>query len=156
MAAGAGKRSNGRRVEQRPTYRASPRRHHGTARSRRAPNTLKALAIGTWHISVAAIFPADQGHGFGTQHLHQAAICALANGHSRLALMVGSVNTHTHRLHRRLECHDQARRALVPSPGADTPGEWVLMAHDMTCQCSSPKHPTADFILPKILMPGST
>jgi ribosomal protein S18 acetylase RimI-like enzyme len=90
-------------------------------------NELKAMAAGTWYISAAALYPEYQGQGLGKSLLDEAATLALAAGHDRLTLMVGSFNSTAHRLYLRCGFQEQARRPFTAFPGSDMPGEWILM-----------------------------
>ena len=90
-------------------------------------NELKAMAVGTWYISAAALYPEYQGQGLGKSLLDEAAARALAAGYARLTLMVGSFNSNAHRLYLRCGFQEQARRPFTAFPGSDAPGEWILM-----------------------------
>lgn len=94
-------------------------------------NDLKAVAVGTWYISAAAIFEEYQGRGYGTALLTKAAKIATGEGHERQTLMVGSFNEGAYRLYARSGFREWERRPFQPFPGSDDPGEWILMYRDL-------------------------
>lgn len=93
---------------------------------------LKAMAAGTWYISAAAIYPEQQGKGFGKALLVEAERLARAARKDRLTLLVGSFNERAHRLYRQTGFKDWESRPFVPFPGSDEPGEWILMVKELT------------------------
>ena len=95
-------------------------------------NALKDVAAGTWYIAVASIYPEHQGNGFGKALLAEAEGFALAAGKDRLTLMFGSFNTRAHTLYEKYGFTEWERRPFHPFPGSDEPGEWVLMAKDLS------------------------
>ncbi len=92
---------------------------------------LKAMAVGTWYISVAAVFPELRGRGIGTKILAEAELVASAAGINRMSLMVVSANQGALRLYERFGYSEWARDAFVPFPGSDPSGDWILMAKDL-------------------------
>lgn len=95
-------------------------------------NELKNLAVGTWYISAAAIYPEHQGKGFGKCLLAQAEILARATGKDRLTLMVGSFNPRAYGLYQQTGFREWERRPFTAFPGSDESGEWILMAKDLS------------------------
>lgn len=93
----------------------------------RGPSELKALAAGTCYLSSAALYPEQQGRGFGTALINEAVSQARQRGAEQLTLLVGSFNTRAHQLYLRCGFEEWARRPFIAFPGSDTPGEWVLM-----------------------------
>lgn len=97
-----------------------------------ALNELKNMAVGTWYISAAAIYPEFQGQGFGKSLLAEAERLARSDGKGCLTLMVGSFNLKAYGLYRDSGFTDWSRRPFPPFPGSDEPGEWVLMVKDVS------------------------
>jgi len=91
---------------------------------------LKAVAEGTWYVSVASVFPEHRGHGIGQALLTHAATKATRAGVSQLTLIVASFNTNALRLYLRVGFEEWQRRPFVPFPGSDPKGDWILMAKD--------------------------
>ena len=94
-------------------------------------NELKALAEGTWYISVAAVFPEVRGLGIGTMLLDLAEQNARATGIEHVTLMVGSFNTGARRFYERRGFREWDRRPFVSFPGSDLEGDWILMVNDL-------------------------
>ena len=95
-------------------------------------NALKDVAAGTWYIAVASIYPEHQGKGFGKALLAEAEIIARAAGNNRLTLMVGSFNERAYGLYDKSGFREWERRRFHAFPGSDEPGEWILMAKDLS------------------------
>jgi len=95
-------------------------------------NALKDVAAGTWYIAVASIYPEHQGKGFGKALLAEAESIARRAGKDCLTLMVGSFNTGAYRLYEKSGFTEWERRPFHPFPGSDEPGEWILMAKDLS------------------------
>ena len=89
---------------------------------------LKAKAVGTWYISVAAVFPEHRGNGIGHKILAEAERVAAEAGVNRMSLMVVSANPGALRLYERFGYSEWDRRAFHPFPGSDPSGDWILMA----------------------------
>jgi ribosomal protein S18 acetylase RimI-like enzyme len=94
-------------------------------------NELKAVAAGTWYISVASVFPEFRNRGVGDALLAKAETLARAQEISRLTLMVGSFNEGAQRLYRRFGLSEWERRAFTPFEGSDPEGDWILMYKDL-------------------------
>jgi ribosomal protein S18 acetylase RimI-like enzyme len=88
---------------------------------------LKAVADGTWYVTVASVFAEARGQGVGQALLTEADRLAEAAGCDTVSLLVGSFNAGAHRLYTRLGFTEWERRPFVPFPGSDEPGEWILM-----------------------------
>lgn len=97
-------------------------------------NTLKNVAAGTWYIAVASIYPEHQGKGFGKSLLAEAESIARAAGKERLTLMVGSFNERAYSLYEKSGFTEWERQPFHPFPGSDEPGEWILMAKDLSAE----------------------
>jgi ribosomal protein S18 acetylase RimI-like enzyme len=95
-------------------------------------NALKDVAAGTWYIAVASIYPEYQGNGFGKSLLAEAEEIARSAGRHRLTLMVGSFNAKAYGLYEKSGFTEWERRPFHPFPGSDEPGEWILMAKDLS------------------------
>lgn len=96
-------------------------------------NELKNMVAGTWYISAIAIYPEQQGKGFGSQLLAEAERIARLAGYNHLTLLVGSFNTGAYQLYQRCGFTEWARRSFLPFPGSDE-GEWILMVKDLSCK----------------------
>lgn len=94
-------------------------------------NELKAVAGGTWYISVASVFPEFRNRGVGDALLTKAETLARAQEISRLTLMVGSFNEGAQRLYRRFGFAEWERRPFTPFEGSDPEGDWILMYKDL-------------------------
>jgi RimJ/RimL family protein N-acetyltransferase len=92
---------------------------------------LKAVAEGTWYVSVASIFPEFRGQGIGQQLFVEAERLATEAAVDRITLLVASVNEGAYRLYRRLGFQEWERRPFVPFPGSDEAGDWILMVRDL-------------------------
>ncbi len=94
-------------------------------------NELKALAVGTWYVSVASVHPEFRGQGVGHELFALADRKARKAGVERVTLLVGSFNAGAHRLYLSLGFREWQRRPFAPFPGSDQPGEWILMVKDL-------------------------
>lgn len=90
-------------------------------------NELKSIAQGTWYIAAAAAFNEVRGQGVGTAILQESERLARLTNCCRLTLMVGSFNTHAHRLYLRSGFEEWERREFLPFDGSDQKGSWILM-----------------------------
>lgn len=95
-------------------------------------NELKAMAVGTWYMSAAAIYPEHQSKGFGKSLLVEAESLARSAGNDRLTLLVGSFNPRAYGLYRKSGFTEWDRRPFYPFPGSDEPGEWILMVKELS------------------------
>lgn len=93
----------------------------------RGLNELKALAAGTCYLSAAAIYPEQQGRGFGSALIDEAVSQSLIAKVEQITLLVGSFNAKAHRLYLQRGFEEWARRPFTAFPGSDSPGEWILM-----------------------------
>lgn len=94
-------------------------------------NELKAIAAGTWYVSVASVFPESRDRGIGSVMLADTAEIASAAGATQLTLLVGSFNPSAKRLYERIGFSEWARRAFTPFPGSDEAGDWILMVKNL-------------------------
>lgn len=94
-------------------------------------NELKAVAGGTWYISVASVFPEFRNRGVGDALLAKAETFTCAQEIRRLTLMVGSFNEGAQRLYRRFGFSEWERRPFTPFEGSDPEGDWILMFKDL-------------------------
>lgn len=94
-------------------------------------NELKNMAVGTWYISAAAIYPEHRGKGFGSTLLAKAESMARSAGNDRLTLMVGSFNPGAYRLYQKCGFAEWTRRPFLAFPGSDE-GEWILMVKNLS------------------------
>jgi ribosomal protein S18 acetylase RimI-like enzyme len=97
----------------------------------RPPAELKAVAAGTWYVSVASVLPEFRGRGVGRALLDEAERLAHAAGIDRVTLLVGSFNDGAHRLYERVGFAEWERRTFVPFPGSDPQGDWILMVKEL-------------------------
>jgi|UPI00068E3940 ribosomal protein S18 acetylase RimI-like enzyme len=95
-------------------------------------NALKARVLGAWYISNVAVYAEYRGNRFGTALLTEAENAARSARICRLALTVGSFNRNAYDLYRKYGFSEYARQPLLPVPGTDDTGEWVLMIKDLS------------------------
>lgn len=88
---------------------------------------LEAQAPGTWYINAVAIFPEFQGKGFGSRLLRLAETLARNNELKAMSLIVARENRGAALLYERMGFDPVAERPIVPYPGGEYVGGWVLM-----------------------------
>jgi ribosomal protein S18 acetylase RimI-like enzyme len=88
---------------------------------------LEALSPGSWYVNAVAVQPERRGGGIGSRLMALAMRQAVRSGCRQLSLVVAEDNRGAVALYRRLGYVATARRALVPWPGTDHGGDWVLM-----------------------------
>lgn len=89
---------------------------------------LKELAVGSWYVSVASVFPEARGQGVGRAILNEAE----GTGVSSVSLLVASFNPRAMELYERVGFSERSRRAFVPFPGSDAGGDWILMVKEIS------------------------
>ncbi|MGB3737651.1 MAG: GNAT family N-acetyltransferase [Ilumatobacter sp.] len=93
-----------------------------------APLTeLKAIAAGTWYVSIASVFPESRGQGVGRALLAEADRLASASAVDRVSLIVASFNPRAKLLYEDDGYGEAARCPFHPFPGSDPGGDWILM-----------------------------
>jgi len=92
---------------------------------------LKAIASGTWYVSIASVFAEFRGRGIGRVLLAEADRLATAAGLDRVSLIVASFNPRAKRLYEDCGFIEDARRGFRPFPGSDPGGDWILMIKDL-------------------------
>jgi ribosomal protein S18 acetylase RimI-like enzyme len=88
---------------------------------------LESLAPGSWYVNALAAFPEHRSRGLGTSLLNEADRLSRAANAKSVSLIVAEENAGAMRLYRRTGYRESARRPLVPIPGLDHGGDWVLM-----------------------------
>lgn len=94
-------------------------------------NQLKAIAAGTWYISVASVFPEFRSQGIGHAVLTEAQRLADDAGVGALSLLVASFNPGAKSLYERFGFAESARRPFGAFPGSGESGDWILMVKDL-------------------------
>jgi ribosomal protein S18 acetylase RimI-like enzyme len=89
---------------------------------------LEAEAPGSWYVNVVAVLPEQRGKGLGSLLLADAERRAHEVGARSLSLIAAEENAGAVRLYARLGYRELARRPVVPFPGFEYGGDWVLMA----------------------------
>lgn len=92
---------------------------------------LEVVAKGCWLLQAVTVFPEDRGQGYGPVLLAEACRVARAVGHSRIVLQVESPNVSAIGLYRKFGFSEWQRRPIIPFPGSDDEGDWILMAKDL-------------------------
>jgi len=88
---------------------------------------LEAKAPGSWYVNVLATYKEYRGRGFGNQLMEQAEALARAAGCPSLSLIVAEENTPAKTLYAKRGYAVVAREPIVPFPGCEQSGDWVLM-----------------------------
>lgn len=88
---------------------------------------LEAEVPGHWYVNVLAVFPEYRGRGLGGALLHQADRLGRAGAPAGMAVIVASQNDGAARLYARHGYLETARKAMVPFPGSEQTGDWVLL-----------------------------
>jgi ribosomal protein S18 acetylase RimI-like enzyme len=88
---------------------------------------LESMAPGSWYINAVATLPEVRGKGVGSRLMKLAEQLCRESGGGEISLIVARENTGAVRLYDRLGFRPVATRPLIPFPGCDHSGEWVLM-----------------------------
>lgn len=88
---------------------------------------LEAKAPGSWYVNVLATFPEFRRQGIGMELLAIAEQRALADGAGTLSVIVAGENERAARLYQRAGFATAAREKVVPFPGYNHAGDWVLL-----------------------------
>ena len=88
---------------------------------------LEAMVPGAWYISSLAVLPDCCGRGVGARLLANADGLARDSGARTASLIVAEANGRALALYRRHGYECAARRPIVPYPGAQYGGDWVLL-----------------------------
>jgi ribosomal protein S18 acetylase RimI-like enzyme len=88
---------------------------------------LEAEAPGHWYVNVVSVFPEFRGQGLGTLLLAEAERIGRPVAPEGLAIIVSAANTGAVRLYQRVGFTVTGRRPMVPYPGHETGGEWLLL-----------------------------
>ncbi len=92
---------------------------------------LESLAPGSWYVNAIATLPEVRGRGIGSGLMQLAERLCRQTGCSDISLIVAQANTGAVRLYDRLGFRPVATRPLVPFPGCDHSGDWVLMSRTL-------------------------
>lgn len=88
---------------------------------------LESLAPGTWYVNALAAFPEYRNRGLGTRLLAEAEKIARNSHVPAISIIVASENVGAFRLYERTGYVERGRRPLVPFPGLNHGGEWVVL-----------------------------
>ena len=88
---------------------------------------LEAMVPGAWYVSSLAVLPDSRGRGVGARLLANADGLAQDSGARTASLIVAEANGRALGLYRRHGYERTARRPIVPYPGAQYDGDWVLL-----------------------------
>lgn len=88
---------------------------------------LEALAPGSWYVNAVAAYPAFRGKGLGSRLLAVAEGMARLGGCRTLSIIVAEQNHGAVALYERCGYAFVARRAIVPFPGCEYTGDWLLL-----------------------------
>lgn len=88
---------------------------------------LEIVSVGTWYINAIATTPEFQCRGIASKMLAHALDLALEEGADALSLVVNSNNRHARALYEREGFLDYDVRDVLPPPGLDLSGQWILM-----------------------------
>ena len=92
---------------------------------------LEMLASGCWLLQAIAVFSEFRGQGFGKALVARACDAARAAGHGRIVLQVESPNVEAIGVYKKCGFVEWQRRTIVPFPGSDDSGDWILMVKDL-------------------------
>ncbi len=92
---------------------------------------LESKAPGTWYINVLATYPDFRSQGRGTALLEDAFAKGRQNGFSQSSIIVSQENTPAKRLYERSGFKETARAPIIPYPGAEMKGEWLLLMKEL-------------------------
>lgn len=88
---------------------------------------LEAEAPDHWYINVVSVFPEFRGQGLGTRLLQEAETLGRPEGPAGMAIIVSAENRGAIRLYERVGFAVAGRQPMVPYPGHETGGEWLLL-----------------------------
>lgn len=88
---------------------------------------LEALAPGSWYVNAVAVYPVFEGRGYGKRLMELAESLARECGAAALSLIVAEENAKARAMYEHLGYEIAARRSIVPFPGLERTGDWVLM-----------------------------
>jgi len=92
---------------------------------------LESLAPGSWYVNGIATLPEVRGRGIGSRLMQLAEQLCRESGGGDISLIVAGANSKAVRLYDRLGFGRVATRPLIPFPGCDHSGDWVLMARPL-------------------------
>ena len=88
---------------------------------------LESLVPGSWYVNAIATWDDFRGHGLGTRLLTVAHRLARSSGANSLSIIVALANTGAYRLYERVGYKAVATRPIIPFPGFELSGDWILM-----------------------------
>lgn len=92
---------------------------------------LEAIEPGSWYVNAIATYGKYRGRGVASTLLAASEEAAMLAGADRMSIIVAGRNTQACRLYKKLGYTDKAARAIVPYPGCQYDGDWLLMVKNL-------------------------